>query len=620
MFKLSTTTPFKNYSNVPLPFLFHIIIYIFPTLFSLSPSFRQNIILTYANHTKNTTKSHQIHKKDNQMNDPEDILVSPIPSYPSKKASVAATGVPSRRRRHHRHPRGSDDTYSSSSDGTTSEEQEEGIIYKIVNHFYNKSPLSTLYQGHQQQQQHCPPSISPSLRDEDGGLMRTPLSTSQRRYVQSRQSLIPSFIPIPKPFSGSSQSGNTSPSLSMEFFSNLISHGTSSRDYFLKCISNLINTVSTGVYNGITNNIATNDATDTFKSKCIDNVRLATGCTSDVATTNGEKEGEEKADLISEESKNTIKDLAEIIKSGCSVLFVTGAGVSVGSGVPTYRTGEDGIWNKYIYEWGTKEKFLSDPTTWWNDFWFKTHDINPERVLSPCAAHYAITDIMREYPNVNLVTQNVDRLHLKSGADPSRVIEIHGAMDVYRCSNRSCKYASEECIEGVVFEKSADGNVIPPHCPECGAYVLPMTLLFDELYSSHSFFRKKTFQDWLDRADVVVFVGTSFSVNVTLEVLRVAALWDTEIFNFNVEPKGGYGIKNIMGPSEVLLPELAKEAGVEALGKENEEKKKNGIMSFGLWSVLLMSVMCILLVCFSVFSYLYFFFVDKNDKKSQVKK
>lgn len=562
------------------------------------------------------------------MNDPETNLINPIPSYPSKKASVAATGVSSRRRRHQRRQRTSDDTYSSSSDGTTSEEQEsDNIIYKIVNHFYNKSPLSSFYHSYHQQQ-HCPPSISPSLRDEDGGLMRTPLSTSQRRYVQSRQSLIPSFIPIPKPFSGSSQSGNTSPSLSMGFISNLISHGTSSRDYFLKCISNLINTVSTGVYNGITNNIVTpnftNDVTDTFKGQCINDVKRATGFTNDVnakmddVTVNnkGEKGGEF---LISEESKNTIKDLAEIIKSGCSVLFVTGAGVSVGSGVPTYRTGEDGIWNKYIYEWGTKEKFLSDPTTWWNDFWFKTHDINPERVLSPCAAHYAITDIMREYTNVNLVTQNVDRLHLKSGADPSRVIEIHGAMDVYRCSNRSCRYASEECIEGVVFEKSADGNVIPPHCPECGAYVLPMTLLFDELYSSHSFFRKKTFQDWLDRADVVVFVGTSFSVNVTLEVLRVAALWDTEIFNFNVEPKGGYGIRNIMGPSEVLLPELAKEAGVEM--SSGKEKEKKGVLSSGLWSVFLMSVMCILVLCFSIFSFLYFCFFDKNDnKKSQAKK
>lgn len=526
------------------------------------------------------------------MSDSPETLLNPTP----KRATA-----PYRRKRRQRRQKKLDENDSTSFDDSSLEEKESDSIFnKIVNHFYGKSPIpgtTTPTSGNQNQ-----PVISPSIRDENGGLMRTPLSTSQRQYVQSHQSLFSHFIPIPKSFS-EFQSGNASPSLSMTLINNLISHGTSSRDYFLKCISNIINTVSTGVYNGITNNITAinNSLTNSNDNNNNTTLNISDNQSSSSSSSSIQAQHQPRED-ISTAARDTIQDLAKIIKSGCSVLFVTGAGVSVGSGVPTYRTGEDGIWNKYIYEWGTKEKFLSDPTTWWNDFWFKTHDIDPARVLTPCAAHYAITDIMREYPNVNLVTQNVDRLHLKSGADPSRVIEIHGAIDVYRCSNRSCKYATEECIHGVVFERSEDGNVIPPHCPACGAYVLPMTLLFDELYSSHSFFRKKIFQDWLDRADVVVFVGTSFSVNVTLEVLRVAALWDTEMFNFNVEPKRGYGIKNIMGPSEVLLPELARETGVK-MTSASSNKKTN---SFKFWSILV-SIFCILCVFSIVFSCMFYF-------------
>lgn len=531
------------------------------------------------------------------MDETAEILLNPTPSYPGKRATTSSSSGSSRRRRHQMKQKKFEEADKiSHNDNSIEDKESDSLFYKILNHFYGKSPAPGT--ASPKQSPCSPPSISPSIRDENGGLMRTPLSTSQRRYVQSHQSLISQFIPLPRSFS-EFQSGNTSPSLSLTFINNLFSHGTSSRDYFFKCISNIINTVSTGVYNGITSNInALNSAINTM-----DTTNTPDTNTPNIADNNTENKLQ---GILSTESRVTMEELAKIIKSGCSVLFVTGAGVSVGSGVPTYRTGEDGIWKKYIYEWGTKEKFLSDPTTWWNDFWFKTHDINPERVLSPCAAHYAITDIMREYPNVNLVTQNVDRLHLKSGADPSRVIEIHGAMDVYRCSNRSCKYASEECIEGVVFEKSEDGNVIPPHCPNCGAYVLPMTLLFDELYSSHSFFRKKTFQDWLDRADVVVFVGTSFSVNVTLEVLRVAALWDTEIFNFNLEPKRGYGIKNIMGPSEVLLPELARETGVTMTSAKTIRKKQK----IKVWSII---VTAIFMFCMLAFLFFFFFVFSRKS-------
>ena len=150
-----------------------------------------------------------------------------------------------------------------------------------------------------------------------------------------------------------------------------------------------------------------------------------------------------------------IHRLAQVIRSGAYVVIVTGAGVSVASGIRTYRSGKDGLWNNYVYEWGTKRKFLSDPSGWYTNFWLKAHDPNEFLNAQPGPSHIAIAQIMkfvfslshlsffvsttsshahRMYPNVRLITQNVDRLHLKSGVDPKRLVEVHGAVGLYRCS------------------------------------------------------------------------------------------------------------------------------------------------------------------------------------------
>ena len=103
----------------------------------------------------------------------------------------------------------------------------------------------------------------------------------------------------------------------------------------------------------------------------------------------------ESAKLLSRNTLCRIHRLAQVIRSGAYVVMVTGAGVSVASGIRTYRSGKDGLWNNYVYEWGTKRKFLSDPSGWYTNFWLKAH--NPEEFLNakPGASHVAIAQIMK---------------------------------------------------------------------------------------------------------------------------------------------------------------------------------------------------------------------------------
>ena len=147
----------------------------------------------------------------------------------------------------------------------------------------------------------------------------------------------------------------------------------------------------------------------------------------------------------------------------------------------------------------------------------------------------------------------------------ARLIEVHGAVDLYRCSNQSCDYARTKWFDGITFQHDEKGRVVPPTCSECGSLVLPLTLLFDEQYCSHAFFRNDALNDWLDRADAVVFVGTSFSVGVTSAAMSTAAMWGAEVFNFNIEPARPSSatltaqVTNITGPAELTLPALATE-------------------------------------------------------------
>lgn len=103
----------------------------------------------------------------------------------------------------------------------------------------------------------------------------------------------------------------------------------------------------------------------------------------------------EQARQLSRSTLRRIHRLAQVIRSGAYVVVVTGAGVSVVSGIRTYRSGKDGLWNNFVYEWGTKRKFLSDPSGWYTNFWLKAHDPREFINAQPGPSHMAIAQIMK---------------------------------------------------------------------------------------------------------------------------------------------------------------------------------------------------------------------------------
>ena len=133
------------------------------------------------------------------------------------------------------------------------------------------------------------------------------------------------------------------------------------------------------------------------------------------------------------------KAVAAVIAAAKNMVWVTGAGLSVASGISPYRGDADAVWANFITEWGTIARFRQDPAAWYRAFWFKAHPSlrgDPDAV-KPNAGHEAITALQKARAH-KVITQNIDGLHRRSGAPAALTVEIHGRHDTYVCSDSNC--------------------------------------------------------------------------------------------------------------------------------------------------------------------------------------
>lgn len=152
------------------------------------------------------------------------------------------------------------------------------------------------------------------------------------------------------------------------------------------------------------------------------------------------------------------------------LLFITGAGLSAESGLPTYR-GVGGLYNDGQTEAGLPiEDVLSGPMFEAQPELCWRHIARLERSVrgaQPSAAHSLLAALQRKH-DVVVLTQNVDGLHRLAGQE--QVIDIHGdfrQLSCTRCAHREARTTYE-------------GLPIPPRCPLCGAIVRPDVVLFHE--------------------------------------------------------------------------------------------------------------------------------------------
>jgi NAD-dependent deacetylase len=260
--------------------------------------------------------------------------------------------------------------------------------------------------------------------------------------------------------------------------------------------------------------------------------------------------------------ETALRAVIERLRTDDSIVWVTGAGLSVASGINPYRQRSDAVWAHFITDWGTAARFSADPQAWYEKFWLAAHpslhdDAAP---IAPNPGHRALSTLLRSHPNHHVITQNIDGLHAESGAPRARLIEIHGRHDTFVCPSPRCALGGQP-ITGISLRGVSDGDL--PECEVCGTVLRPLVLLFDEYYDSHPFFRAREARTWLDDAAVVAFVGTSFSVGITSMALHAARASGAAIVNLNLDPIELPGALNLLGPAEVTLPALVERLSLE---------------------------------------------------------
>eukprot|EP01054_Gregarina_sp_Poly1_P002743 Gregarina_sp_Poly_1__2742@NODE_175_length_12037_cov_139_596324_g155_i0_p4_GENE_NODE_175_length_12037_cov_139_596324_g155_i0NODE_175_length_12037_cov_139_596324_g155_i0_p4_ORF_typecomplete_len554_score104_31SIR2/PF02146_17/0_008SIR2/PF02146_17/1_7e21_NODE_175_length_12037_cov_139_596324_g155_i036275288 len=235
------------------------------------------------------------------------------------------------------------------------------------------------------------------------------------------------------------------------------------------------------------------------------------------------------------------------------------------------------IWDAKLEALCQKQSFMVDPRQWFKYFWFDTHHVDSFLKALPNESHFSIGMLCDKFQDrIRCVTQNVDGLHQRGGCPPSNLIEVHGRVGVYRCCFEKCPNGSLNAVypKDIQFltkeeeaawdaasrleqnprirrlfeiekERAATTRVAPssfpvnddfplPCCAECRGPLLPMTLMFDEAYQTHAFFHFDKVCQWMEQAEVLVFVGTSFSVFFTEHAVQMARYRRKQVFNVNV--------------------------------------------------------------------------------------
>lgn len=197
-----------------------------------------------------------------------------------------------------------------------------------------------------------------------------------------------------------------------------------------------------------------------------------------------------------------VSEFKELIEKSKFVTFLTGAGVSVPSGIPDYRS-KNGLYKSHEFDY-TPEYMLS------HDNLVKHPDIFHEFVVKnmyfPDAKPNVIHTKMAEISNKKgaIVTQNIDTLHTKAGA--KNVVEFHGNLyDNIHCLTCGKEFDYKYYLKD--FRHHEDNGIIRPGT----------TVLYGESINPENLFKA---QEYVGNADLLVVVGTSFKVYPFAGLLR----------------------------------------------------------------------------------------------------
>ena len=196
--------------------------------------------------------------------------------------------------------------------------------------------------------------------------------------------------------------------------------------------------------------------------------------------------------------------LAELIRESSSTVALTGAGISVPSGIPDFRSPGEGLWEKVDpMEVAHIDAFRRDPARFWSFYRPRFHMLGDKE---PNGAHRALAELESRGLLDAVITQNIDQLHHRAGSE--RVIEVHGSIRTSSCQACGSEFQLAE-VEGLFDDQGA------ARCSDCSGPVKPDVVLFGELLPADAMAEAESLAA---QAELMICVGSS------LEVYPVAGL------------------------------------------------------------------------------------------------
>ncbi len=213
--------------------------------------------------------------------------------------------------------------------------------------------------------------------------------------------------------------------------------------------------------------------------------------------------------------RNLIEEASDIIIDSKLTLALTGAGISVESGIPDFRS-PGGLWSKYDpFEYASITVFRATPEKVWEMAQEMTKLVDGAK---PNNAHKGMADLEKMGYLHHIITQNVDNLHQEAGS--KNVIEYHGNTSTLTCLRCGKRYKS--------IDKKDE---LPPRC-RCGQILKPDVVFFGEAIPKNAL--NKSFQ-LASQAQALMVVGTSAVVSPANTIPSVAKQSGAKLIEINKE-------------------------------------------------------------------------------------
>ncbi len=253
----------------------------------------------------------------------------------------------------------------------------------------------------------------------------------------------------------------------------------------------------------------------------------------------------------------TLQKAAEILANCEHAVALTGAGISVESGIPDFRS-PGGLWERFdpmVY--AQFDTFVAAPHKSWEMFLAVEEILDAAR---PNAAHRALADLEADGVIRSVITQNIDGLHQAAGSRTVR--EFHGTHAELHCVGCEARYPRDKALEG-----------IPPRC-SCGRALKPAVVLFGEGIPDEP--AANSARD-VELCDAMLVIGTSAEVYPAAALPLQVRRRGKPLIVVDLEPTSlcrEYPSVFLQGSAGVVMEELVSE--VRRLRKGSDEPRSGG--------------------------------------------